>query len=140
LEIRELSPQDYSELRRDAPKCLIDVACAHSNYCTNEMMQRNEGVAPWEREVLAPQGVDYRKGTTEKGHSILINSRISATLRHNEVLMWVFRMATDAQKTGYFEGGFGLLRVKKSEVVVTTWKVSSEDECQLVMHTFANCL
>ena len=52
LEVRELRLQDYSELRRDAPKCLVDVARTHSSYCTNEMMQRNEGVAPWEREVL----------------------------------------------------------------------------------------
>ena len=49
LEVRELRLQDYSELRRDAPKCLVDVARTHSSYCTNEMMQRNEGVAPWER-------------------------------------------------------------------------------------------
>ena len=55
LEVRELRLQDYSELRRDAPRCLVDVSRAHSSYCTNEMMQRNEGVAPWEREVLAPR-------------------------------------------------------------------------------------
>jgi hypothetical protein len=55
LEIRDLRPQDYLELRRDAPKCLIDVAFAHFNYCTNEMMQKNEGVVPWDRELLAPR-------------------------------------------------------------------------------------
>ena len=55
LEIRDLRPRDYFELQRDVPKCLIDVAFAHFNYCTNEMMQKNEGVVPWDRELLAPR-------------------------------------------------------------------------------------
>ncbi|KAL7499016.1 hypothetical protein ACHAWT_009612 [Skeletonema menzelii] len=73
------------------------------------------------RPLLTPQGMRQcisRGLMTEKEHSILINSRISATLRHNEVLMWVFRMAIDARKAGHFEGGTGfeqnvLLRIQQ---------------------------
>jgi hypothetical protein len=34
---------------------MVDGFFAHVNYCTNKMMQGNEGVAPWEREMLAPR-------------------------------------------------------------------------------------
>lgn len=54
---------------------------------------------------------------TEKEHSILINSRVTPTARHNEVLMWMLRTLLDARKAGHFDGGFGfeqniLLRVQ----------------------------
>eukprot|EP00578_Thalassiosira_sp_NH16_P029658 CAMPEP_0181076280 /NCGR_PEP_ID=MMETSP1071-20121207/336_1 /TAXON_ID=35127 /ORGANISM="Thalassiosira sp., Strain NH16" /LENGTH=580 /DNA_ID=CAMNT_0023157453 /DNA_START=153 /DNA_END=1892 /DNA_ORIENTATION=- len=73
------------------------------------------------RPLLTPQGMRQmiRRGLlTDKEHSILINSRVTATARHNVVLMWAFRMAIDARKAGHFEGGFGyeqniLLRVEE---------------------------
>jgi hypothetical protein len=39
----------------DALRIMVDGSFAHVNYCTNKMMQGNEGVAPWEREMLAPR-------------------------------------------------------------------------------------
>eukprot|EP00571_Detonula_confervacea_P002973 CAMPEP_0172314520 /NCGR_PEP_ID=MMETSP1058-20130122/22741_1 /TAXON_ID=83371 /ORGANISM="Detonula confervacea, Strain CCMP 353" /LENGTH=568 /DNA_ID=CAMNT_0013028411 /DNA_START=254 /DNA_END=1960 /DNA_ORIENTATION=- len=73
------------------------------------------------RPLLTPQGMRRmvnRGLLTEKEHSILINSRVSATARHNEVLMWMFRTAMDARNSGHFDGGFGfeqntLLRVQE---------------------------
>jgi len=44
---------------------------------------------------------------TEKEHAILINSRVAATARHNQVLMWMFRTALDARRAGHFYGGYG---------------------------------
>ena len=72
------------------------------------------------RPLLTPQGMRRmvaRGLLTEKEHSILINSRVTATARHNEVLMWMFRTVMDARKAGHFDGGFGfeqnvLLRVQ----------------------------
>lgn len=73
------------------------------------------------RPLLTPQGMRRmvnRGLLTEKEHSILINSRVSPTARHNEVLMWIFRTAMDARNSGHFDGGFGfeqnvLLRVQE---------------------------
>jgi len=62
------------------------------------------------RPLLTPQGMRQmitRGLLTEKEHAILINSRIAATARHNQVLMWIIRAAIDGRKAGHFEGGFG---------------------------------
>ena len=55
---------------------------------------------------------------TEKERTLLTTSKVSATSRHNVILMWLFRTAIDARKAGHFEGGFGfeqniLLRVEE---------------------------
>ena len=73
------------------------------------------------RPLLTPQGMRRmvtRGLLTEKEHTILINSRVAATARHNEVLMWMFRTALDARRAGHFYGGYGfeqnlLLRIQE---------------------------
>ena len=73
------------------------------------------------RPLLTPQGMRRmvtRGLLTEKENSILINSRVAATARHNEVLMWMFRGAMDARRAGHFYGGYGfeqnlLLRIQE---------------------------
>ncbi|KAL7550581.1 hypothetical protein ACHAWF_015292 [Thalassiosira exigua] len=73
------------------------------------------------RPLLTPQGMRQmvKRGLlTEKEYSILTDSKVSLTNRHNQVLMWVVRTALDARKAGHFEGGFGfeqniLLRVQE---------------------------
>ena len=37
---------------------------------------------------------------TEKERTLMVNSQVSATSRHNVVLMWLFRTAIDARKAG----------------------------------------
>lgn len=62
------------------------------------------------RPLLTPQGMRMmvKRGLlTDKEHSIIVNSSIGATNRHNTVIMWCFRTAMDARKAGHFDGGFG---------------------------------
>ncbi|KAL7456188.1 hypothetical protein ACHAWC_007707 [Mediolabrus comicus] len=73
------------------------------------------------RPLLTPQGMRrmVKRGLiTEKERILLTTSKVSATSRHNVILMWLFRTAIDARKAGHFEGGFGfeqniLLRVEE---------------------------
>jgi len=73
------------------------------------------------RPLLTPQGMRrmVKRGLlTEKERTLLTTSKVSATSRHNVILMWLFRTAIDARKAGHFEGGFGfeqniLLRVEE---------------------------
>jgi len=73
------------------------------------------------RPLLTPQGMRrmVKRGLlTEKEHSLLTNSQVPVTVRHNVVLMWIFRTAIDSRKAGHFDGGFGfeqnlLLRIEE---------------------------
>jgi len=62
------------------------------------------------RPLLTRQGMRRlvaRGLMTEKEQTILTNSNIAATSRHNAVLMWMFRTALDARKAGHFDGETG---------------------------------
>ncbi|KAL9188287.1 hypothetical protein ACHAXT_006665 [Thalassiosira profunda] len=62
------------------------------------------------RPLLTPQGMRQmvKRGLmTEKERDVLVNSRVSTTGRSNVVLMWVLRVAIEAKKAGYFDGGEG---------------------------------
>lgn len=73
------------------------------------------------RPLLTPQGMRrmVKRGLiTEKERILLTTSKVSATSRHNVILMWLLRTVIDARKAGHFEGGFGfeqniLLRVEE---------------------------
>lgn len=73
------------------------------------------------RPLLTPQGMRRlaKRGLiTEKERILLTTSKVSATSRHNVILMWLLRTVIDARKAGHFEGGFGfeqniLLRVEE---------------------------
>jgi hypothetical protein len=44
---------------------------------------------------------------TPNERKYLIASKVTATSRHNEVLMWLFRTSLDATKAGHLDGGYG---------------------------------
>jgi hypothetical protein len=62
------------------------------------------------RPLLTPSGMRRmveRGLMTAKEREVLIRAPISATQRHNTVLMWTFRSILDASKAGIIEGGPG---------------------------------
>jgi hypothetical protein len=62
------------------------------------------------RPLLTPSGMRRmveRGLMTAKEREVLIRAPISATQRHNTVLMWTFRAILDASKAGIIEGGPG---------------------------------
>lgn len=62
------------------------------------------------RPLITPQGLRRMVGRgllTNNERKYLMNSKVSATARHNEVLMWCFRTALDATKAGHLDGGYG---------------------------------
>jgi hypothetical protein len=62
------------------------------------------------RPLLTPPGMRRmveRGLMTAKEREVLIRAPISATQRHNTVLMWTFRAILDASKAGIIEGGPG---------------------------------
>jgi hypothetical protein len=63
------------------------------------------------RPLITPQGLRRmvsRGLLTTKERKFLISSQVSATSRHNQILMWAFRISLDAIKAGHLEGGYGL--------------------------------
>lgn len=62
------------------------------------------------RPLITPQGLRRmvsRGLLTPNERKYLISSKITATSRHNEVLMWLFRTSLDATRAGHFDGGYG---------------------------------
>lgn len=62
------------------------------------------------RPLITPQGLRRmvdRGLLTNKERKYLVSSKVSATARHNEVLMWCIRTALDATKAGHLDGGYG---------------------------------
>lgn len=62
------------------------------------------------RPLITPQGLRRmvaRGLMTPSERKYLVSSKVSATSRHNEVLMWCFRTALDATRAGHLDGGYG---------------------------------
>jgi Bestrophin, RFP-TM, chloride channel len=62
------------------------------------------------RPLITPQGLRRmvsRGLLTPNERKYLISSKVTATSRHNEVLMWLFRTSLDAARAGHLDGGYG---------------------------------
>ena len=62
------------------------------------------------RPLITPQGLRRmvsRGLLTPNERKYLVASKVTATSRHNEVLMWLFRTSLDATKAGHLDGGYG---------------------------------
>jgi hypothetical protein len=71
------------------------------------------------RPLLTPSGMRRmveRGLMTAKEREVLIRAPISATQRHNTVLMWTFRAILDASKAGIVDGGPGFEQQMISKV------------------------
>jgi len=62
------------------------------------------------RPIWTPQGMRRlveRGIITEKERTILSDSQLPVTQRHNAILLWMIRLFIDSRKAGIFEGGDG---------------------------------